>query len=187
MERMSVQHRAAAIFAEADAREINVAANSIQHRGSLRVLILRTLPQNLTRALKASESLSKLSANRDHLHNWRNQEAQEQRVSKESANGQRAGHDLAGADIHDHRANYSEQQACREAHDGSRGERAHNVVEQPAHSRGEHRLFTFFGVVTLAHAHAAARFCQPSGYLGIAFDALAKNRAGRDTTYVQRP
>src|SRR5437867_11460874 len=96
MERDVVQHRAAAIVAEADAREINVAANIIQHRGSLRVLILRTLPQNLTRALKASESLSKLSANRDHLHNWRNQEAQEQRVSKESANGQRAGHDLAG-------------------------------------------------------------------------------------------
>src|SRR5437899_12834138 len=107
MERDVVQHRAAAIVAEADAREINVAAYIIQHRGSLRVLILRTLPQNLTRALKASESLSKLSANRDHLHNWRNQEAQEQRVSKESANGQHAGHDLAGDDIHKHRAYYA--------------------------------------------------------------------------------
>src|SRR5439155_10506395 len=186
MERDVVQHRAAAIVAEADAREINVAANIIQHRGSLRVLILRTLQQNLTRALKASESLSKLSANRDHLHNWRNQEAQEQRVSKESANGQRAGHDLARADIHNHRANYSEQQACREAHDGSRGERAHNVVEQPAHSRREHRLFTFFGVVTLDHAHAAERLCQTPGYLGVDFAALAKNWADRSKSFLYR-
>src|SRR5438093_5187135 len=186
MERDVVQHRAAAIVAEADAREINVAANILHHLGSLRLLILRTLPQNLTRALKASESLSKLSANRDHLHNWRNQEAQEQRVSKESANGQRAGHDLAGADIHDHRANYSEQQAGGKTHYRSRRKRAHNVVEQPAHSRGEHRLFTFFGVVALDHAHAAERCCQPSGYLGVDFAALAKNWADRSKSFLQR-
>src|SRR2546429_5864052 len=109
MERDVVQHSTAAIVTEADVREINVAAHIIQQRGSLRVPIFRPLPQNLARALQPSKSFGELSANRDHLHNWRNQEAQEQRVSKESANGQRAGHDLAGADIHDNRANYSEQ------------------------------------------------------------------------------
>src|SRR2546428_7332361 len=83
MERDVVQHGAAAIVAEADVREFNVAAYIIQQHGSIRVLIFRTLMQNLPRALKASESLGKLSANRDHLHDGRNQEAQEQRVSKD--------------------------------------------------------------------------------------------------------
>src|SRR5947207_6368126 len=186
MERDVVQHRAAAIVTEADVREINVAVYIFQHRGSLWVLVFRALAQNLARALQASKSFGKLSANHDHLHNWRNQEAQEQRVSKESANGQRAGHDLAGADIHDHLANYSEQQAGGKTHYRSRRKRAHNVVEQPAHSRGEHRLFTFFGVVALDHAHAAERFCQPSGYLGVDFAALAKNWADRSKSFLQR-
>src|SRR5437870_12324309 len=186
MERDVLQHRAAAIVAEADAREINVAAYIIQHRGSLRVLILRTLPQNLTRALKASESLSKLSANRDHLHDGRNQEAQEQRVRKESADGQCASHNLARADIHDYRANYSEQQAGGKTHDRGRGKRAHDVIQQTPHSRGENRLFTFLCVVALDHTHAAERFCQPSGYLGVDFAALAKNWADRSKSTLQR-
>src|SRR5947208_16771350 len=158
MERDVVQHRAAAIVTEADVREINVAVYIFQHRGSLWVLVFRALAQNLARALQASKSFGKLSANRDHLHNWRNQEAQEQRVSKESANGQCASHDLARADIHDYRDNYSEQQACREAHDGSRGERAHNVVEQQAHYRGENRNITYTDVDVLDHAHAVLIF-----------------------------
>src|SRR5438132_11675081 len=177
MERDVVQHGAAAIVAEADVREFNVAAYIIEQHGSIRVLIFRTLMQNLPRALKASESLGKLSANRDHLHDGRNQEAQEQRVSKESADGQCASHNLARADIHNYRANHSEQQAGGKTHNRGRGERAHDVVEQPAHSRREHRLFTFFGVVTLDHAQPAERLCQTPGYLGVDFAALAKNWA----------
>src|SRR5437762_6434013 len=53
----------------------------------------------------------------------RNQEAQEQRVRKESADGQCASHNLARADIHDYRANYSEQQAGGKTHDRGRGKR----------------------------------------------------------------
>src|SRR3989442_13926819 len=108
MERDVLQHRAAAIVAEADVREINVATYIIQQRSSLRVLILRTLPQNLACTLQASRSFGKLRANRAHLHNCRNQEAQEQRVGKESANGQAVTHDLARPDIHDYSANYYE-------------------------------------------------------------------------------
>src|SRR5438270_10534271 len=186
MERDVVQHRAAAIVTEADVREINVATYIIQQRGSLRVLILRTLPQNLARALQASKSFGKLSANRDHLHDGRNREAQEQRVSKEAADSQCASHNLARADIHDYRANYSEQQAGGKTHDRGRGERAHNVVEQTPHSRGENRLFTFFGVVTLDHAHAAERLCQTPGYLGVDFAALAKNWADGSKSFLQR-
>src|SRR5437667_6838633 len=186
MERDVVQHGAAAIVAEADVREFNVAAHIIQQRGSLRVPIFRTLPQNLARALKTSESLGKLSANRDHLHDGRNQEAQEQRVRKESADGQCASHNLARADIHDYRANHSEQQAGGKTHDRGRGKRAHDVIQQTPRSRGEHRLFTFFRVVALDHAHAAERFCQPSGYLGVDFAALAKNWADRSKSFLQR-
>src|SRR5207247_11455294 len=102
MERDVVQHRAAAIVAEADAREINVAAYIIQHRGSLRVLILRTLPPNLTRALKARDSLSTLSANHDHLHHSRNQEAQRQPGHTASADAQCWTHNLARPAIHDY-------------------------------------------------------------------------------------
>src|SRR5437016_14070431 len=172
MERDVVQHSTAAIVTEADAREINVAAHIIQQCGSLPVPIVRPLPQNLAHALKTSESLSKLSANRDHLHNWRNQEAQEQRVRKESADGQCASHNLARADIHDYRANYSEQQAGGKTHDRGRGKRAHDVIQQTPHSRGENRLFTFLCVVALDHTHAAERFSPPSGYLGLEFSPL---------------
>src|SRR5207244_9091120 len=149
MERDVLQHRAAAIVAEADVRKINVATYIIQQRGSIRVLIFRALPQNLARALQASESLGKLSANRDHLHDGRNQEAQEQRVRKESADGQCASHNLARADIHDYRANYSEQQAGGKTHDKGRGKRAHDVIQQTPQPQVGNRLFTFLSVVAL--------------------------------------
>ena len=53
---------------------------------------------------------------------------------------------------------------------------AHDVVEQALHAAGENRRFALFGVIALDHAHAAERFGEPAGDLGVDLAALAEDR-----------
>ena len=64
-------------------------------------------------ALQSGKSFRKLRTDLDNRHNWGNQETKKQSVSKESADGQRTGSDLARASVHDYGADNSHQQTGR--------------------------------------------------------------------------
>ena len=53
--------------------------------------------------------------------------------------------------------------------------RAHDVIEQAAHSTGENPLLALFRVISLDHPNAAQRFRQASCYFGIDLSAFTED------------
>ena len=51
------------------------------------------------------------------------------------------------------------------------------LSSKPLHAAEEDFLLAFFRVVSLHHANAAQRFCQPPGHLGVDLRSRAVNRA----------
>ena len=142
----------------------------------LRVVILGAFPQNFVRAVEAGEGLGDLRADADDSENGRDQERQERREGQEVAERERAGEDLARADEHHHRADDAHQHGGRKAHERHGGERLQHVVEQALDAAGEDGGLALLGVIALDDAHAAQRFRQAAGDLGVDLAALAEDR-----------
>ena len=90
------------------------------------------------RSRPASASVSWLPID-DDLEERPDEEAEEDRVGEERADGHAAGEDLARADVHDRRAHDPEEHGRGEREHRRGGQRAEDVVEDAAHARGEHR------------------------------------------------
>ena len=88
-----------------------------------------------------------------------------------------SGDDLAGAEVHDERADDAEDDGGGEAHEGLRGERGDDVLEQAVDAGGEDAGLAGFGVVALDDADAAERFGEAAGDFGVDLAALAEDGA----------
>ena len=173
------------IVAEGDCVEINIAHDRRQADGAARVAVFRSFFQDFVRTFEASQRLCNLRADLNDLHDGRDEEAHKQRVGKKSANRQRPGQNLLRADIHDDRSHHAQQHARRKPHDGTRGQRAHDVVEQPHYAQRKDLFLAILGVIALDDPHASKRFRQTPSNLGGDFAAIAEDRTDRLKRFFQ--
>ena len=66
---------------------------SPEYHGAIGIVIFPALAQDFARAFQAGQRFGELGADLHDLHDRRNQEAKEQRVGEESADGQHPGRD----------------------------------------------------------------------------------------------
>ena len=184
--RYVAENRPVAVVTEADMIENNIANNLRERGSSLRVAVFRLFGKNLVCPLQAGDCFGELRTDRNHLNDGRDQETEKQCVSEEAAHRKGARQYLPRSDVHDDGANHSEQHAGGEAHKGRSGQRTHDIVEQALHTGREYGVLPFFGVISLNHPHAAERFRQAPGNLGIDLAALAKNGTNSPKGFVQR-
>ena len=172
-----VQHGLVVGIAKNNVAELDEAFDAAQAAGAARVLVLGRFVEHLAGALQSGERLGELGADTDHLEERRGQVSKEDDVAEIGAQGKLAGHDFARADEHDHRSHYAHQGGRRRRHQRGRGEGAEDVLQQPLNAGGEDLVLAGLGVIALDHPHAAKRFGEPAGDLGIDAAALAKDRA----------
>ena len=175
-----------AVVAETDTIKLNGAYDIAQHRRTLWILIFRPLAHDLLRALESGQSFGDLGSDIDDLHDRSNQEAQQEGVGEEAADGESARKNLVGADVHGDCADASEQNAGGETHHRRGGQGAHDVIEQAPHAGSKDRLLAFLGVIPLDHPYAAERLCEPACDFGVDLAALTEDRADRGKCLVQR-
>ena len=103
-------------------------------------MIFPPLAQDFVRAFQSGQRFGELGADLNDLHDGRDQEAKEKRVSEETADGQHASRDLARADVHDHGADHAQKQTGGEAHDRRGSQGSQHVFEQTLHAARENIL-----------------------------------------------
>ncbi len=81
----------------------------VRARRALGILVLARFISGFAGALESRQRLGNLGADSDHLGDRRNQEAQEYRERDEPAGGQRAAQNLPAANVHDQRADHTQQ------------------------------------------------------------------------------
>ena len=155
-----VEHLLASLVGEAHPVERHVAAERGNRHGPPRIRLLRPLPEHLARPLQPRERLGQLRADAHHLEDRRHQERQECRERHKPAQGQRAGEDLPGADIHHHRPHRPHEQGARQVHARDDGQRLEHIVQQALHPARKDCGLPRFRVIPLDHPHAAEGFGQ---------------------------
>ena len=153
-----MQNFLGSVIAETYVIELDSADDIGQRQGAIRVPIFRALAMISVRALKSSQSLGDLRPDGDYLHDGRDQKHKIKVVRDVAAGSKSVPDHLTSAHIHGGGADYAEEHAGGKTHQRCSRERAHDVVEQPAHAHGKGLLLAFFGVVSLHHADAAERF-----------------------------
>jgi len=171
-----VQHCAAAVVAEVDMIEFQFAENVLQRHCAVGVLIFGAFLQDLLGAFQPGQRFGELGSNGNNLHDRGDQKTQEEGVGEETADSDRARHDLMRAHIHDHSADDAHQKAGGKAHHRRGRERPHHILQQALHSTGEDGLLALLGVISLDHSHTAQRFGKAAGDLSVDFAALPENR-----------
>ena len=175
MKRDVVQNGFLLLVGEGDILEGDVAAYLGQGDGAVGIFVFGSFVQNLAGALQAGDRFGDLGADANHLKQRRGQVSEEHGVGEEAAQRQLAGENLARSHEHDDRADDAHQSRGRQAHDRGRGQRAKDILQQALDSRAEHLVLALLGVIALHHAHAAERFRQAAGDLGVDLGALAED------------
>ncbi len=139
--------------------------------------VLFVLGEDLGGAVEAGEGLGELGADGDELDDGGDHEGEEHDVGDVAAGGELAGDDLVGAEVHDERADDAEDGGGGERHEGLRGERGDDVLEEAVGAGGEDVGLALFGVIALDDADAAERFGEAAGDFGVDLGALAEDGA----------
>ncbi len=163
-------------------REVHVVENDLAvdrgyRDGSVGILRFRSLGENFMSAIQAGEGLGQLRSDVHHLGDWSDEKREAGDEQHQVAEGHSAREDLAGSDVPDNGADDSHHHRGRQAHERGRGEGLQNIVEQALDAAGKHLGFARFGMIALHDAHAAERFGEASGDLGVDLAALPENRA----------
>ena len=128
---------------------------------------------------RPGERFAELGPDGHDLEHRPHQEAQEDRVGEEAADREVAGQDLAGAHVHDRRADEPEEHGRGEAQQRGRAEGLEDVREHAPHPLREHARLAGLGVVPLHHTHAPERLGEAAGDLGLDLAPLAEDRPQR--------
>ena len=162
---------------EADVDEADVAFEGAELDGAGGVGVLFALAHDLAGAVEAGEGFGELRADGDELHDGRGHEGEHHDVGHVAAGSELADGVEVRAHVHDDHADDAEDDGGRERHEGLRGERADDVLEEAVDTAGEDRGFAVFGVVALDDADAAERFGEAAGDFGVDLGALAEDGA----------
>src|SRR3954453_19789270 len=129
MEGNIVQYGSRAVIAEVDIFKSDVAFNWRKRDGSLRIAVFCRLAQDFLETFEAGQRFCKLGPDLHDLHDRRDQESHEHRISEELTDSERASENLPRPDIHNNCADHAEQYAGGESHDRSCGQTSQNVVQ----------------------------------------------------------
>ncbi len=137
---------------EADINEPNIAREGAKLDGAGGVSVLFALAHDLASTVKAGEGFSELRADGDELHDGGSHEGEHHDVGEIAAGGKLADAVEMRAHVHDERADDAEDDGGGERHEGLRGERTDDVLEEAVDTAGEDMGFALFGVIALDDA-----------------------------------
>ena len=172
-----MQHGLIRGIAERDIAELDAAFDAFQAQGAARVFVFGRFVEHLAGALQAGQGFAELGSDADDLEERRGEVSEKHDVGEIAAEGELSGQDLARAHEHDDGPDDAHQHGRGEAHERGGGEGAEDVLQQALDAGGEDLVLARLGVVALDHAHAAQRFGEASGDLGVDAAALAEDGA----------
>src|SRR6185503_16910269 len=171
-----LQHRRPRVVLERHVLEGDRAVDRAERRLAGVLLILGRHLHQFADAIEAGKGLADMRADRRNLHDRRGEQAREQDVGEEIADGHASRQDRSPADNDDDDPDDADDRRREGRDPGHAGDRLGDVPEEPVDALGEDQLLALLRGVGLDNADATQRLVEPPGHLRVDLAALAEER-----------